>query len=913
MYAVLDLETSIYESFGRKANPFDPRNYIVAVGVKKQNGTRILTHKKIDSMLFPIGWLDGVTCLVGQNIKFDLLYLWDREDLQQYLKNGGRIYDTMYAEYLITGQHQRFENGQAEGLDLNTLSSLYGGSPKPDKIKEYWNDGIQTIDIPVDELLEYLAGDLDNTETAFLGQIKKYVPLGMSNTVKAHMEGLLATTEMEYNGLVVDENVSEVHIKELHTNIAELEKELETYIPTDLPPEIEWNWGSGDHLSALFFGGNIRYSKRVHKTDENGNLLYTKAEELVYVKTDGSTLTSEQFNDLEDKSCIEIHTKGKKVGQYVTRKVAVQGKPKYTTVDMYHAVFGYTEPRPEWKTKKDGVYQTGDKIKTVLAASGITVAQKIRELGKLQKLLGFYRYTDKEGVEKGLLTMVQSDGKIHHKLNHTTTVTGRLSSSDPNMQQCFDGDTEILTETGFIPFREFVELQDVPQVVQYHMTHNQSIWATPSRIIKKVYTGTMIRYVSENTDMFVTEDHRCVVYVPNKGHTSWLKAKYLDHDRAWQYAHIKVTKDGAVVAEKLTDGVIERIEVEDFPVYCVTVPTGAIVVRRNGKIYVSGNCPRSDTGKVREMFVSRFGEDGLVGEIDFSQLEVHGQAFLSGDENMKRDVTNKVDFHCMRVAAKLGEPYDEVKLKCKDEDHPQHKEYKKIRTGAKSFSFQRAYGASVATIAADTGMSIDDVQALADSEDRLYPSVVEYNNANMAEIQRSLANSATHVTKFDEETGRMVKYNVGFLVSPTGKRYSFLEQPAPEWMIEREEQRNAARARRGLPETPINRKTIAPQQVKNYPVQGFCGELMLNVCGVLFREFLKRDRWGNRAFLVNTVHDCVWIDCHKDVAHEVTAFVRDVMETAAQILEQRYKIVVDIPFYAEAEIGKNFYTMKGLH
>jgi len=913
MYCVIDLETSIYESYGRRANPFDARNYIVASGLKYQDGRKALRHKLADSSMFADNWLDGVTCLVGQNIKFDLQYLWKRSDIQQFLSRGGRIFDTMYAEYLMSGQHQRFENGQAEGLDLNTLAVKYGGTTKPDKIKEYWQAGIQTIDIDPTELLEYLDGDIENTEIVFLGQIKRYVGFGMTNCIKAHMEGLLGTIEMEVNGLVVNQETGETHRKELVQQIAECKAELDSFIPKDLPDSIQWNWGSGDHVSALFFGGTLRYDVREQKKDEDGNLLFTKAQEVVYVHKDGSSITNEQFEKLTDKDCLQVHVKGKKVGQYVTQKIDVQGNPKMHTVDAYFHVEGTTVPKPAWETKKKGVYQTGDKVKTILAAEGLAVAKTIHKLNKLQKLLGFYRYTDKAGVEKGLLTMVQSDGLIHHKLNTTTTVTGRLSSSDPNMQQCFDGETEIMTELGFIPFKEFVELTDIPKVVQFFLPQDQCVWVHPKRIIKQLYTGTMVRYVSENTDMYVTAGHRCVVRVRNKGHNSFLKAHFLNHERSYQYSHLIATKNGIVTAERVSEGEATSVEVEDFPVYCVTVHSGAIIVRRNGKTYVSGNCPRSDTGKVREMLVSRFGDDGKVAEVDFSQLEVHGQAFLSGDDNMKRDVTNKVDFHCMRVAAKLGEPYDDVKLKCKSEDHPQHKEYKKIRTGAKSFSFQRAYGASVATIAADTGMLIDDVQALADSEDKLYPAVVEYNNSNIEAVKASAANSSEYVTQFDDKTGRMIRYNVGYLVSPTGKRYSFLEQAPPEWMIERAENQNAARARRGLPAISVNRKTIAPQQVKNYPVQGFCGELMMNVVGALFREFIKHNRWNNKAFLINTVHDCIWVDCHKAVATEVVLKVKEIMEQAATILEKRYSITVDVPFYAEAEMGNNFYDMQGVH
>jgi len=914
-YAVIDLETSIYESFGRKANPFDSRNYIVANGLKYQDGRKLVLHKLRDESLFPAGWLDGVTCLVGQNIKFDMAYLWGREDVQAWLKAGGRIYDTMYAEYLMTGQHQRFENGQAEGLDLNSLALKYGGTTKPDIIKEYWQQGIQTIDIDQTELLSYLEGDIDNTEIVFLGQIKKYVPMGMTNTIKAHMEGLLATIEMECNGLAIDQDVGEVHRQELVKQIAELTSELDKNIPADLPPELTWNWNSGTHISALFFGGRLKFARRVQKTNDDGSFQFTKAKESCYVCNDETFITESEFEQLTDTTHLKVYSGGKKVGQFVKRNVDVQGEPKYHTVDMWHTLQGTVIPRAEWETKKEGVYQTDSKVKTILASEGHPLAKLIHNLGKLTKLLGFYRYTDKDGGERGLLTMIQEDGFIHHRLNTTTTVTGRLSSSDPNMQQCFDGETEILTSEGFIPFPEYCGgMSDIPPCAQFNMRTGAVTWVYPKKLLHYDYTGKMVRYESDHTSMYVTEDHRCVVSVRSGG-WGFLKAKYLNHPRGWQYSHMYVsTGQGTVIGETVNKHSLHQyVQVEDYPVYCVQVPERAIVVRRNGKVFVSGNCPRSDTGKVREMFVSRFGEDGQVAEVDFSQLEVHGQAYLSGDENMIRDVTNKVDFHCMRVAAKLKEDYEYVKVRCKDEDHPEHKQYKTLRTGAKSFSFQRAYGASVNTIAADTGMTVADVQALADSEDILYPGVGEYNTQNIAQVAHSANTSGEYVSMFEPDRCITVKYGIGYLISPTGKRYSFVQQDAPEWMKERQKKQDERNAKRGFRPMARDMKTIAPQTVKNYPIQGFCGELMMNVCGVLFREFLARNRWNNKAFLVNTVHDCVWVDAHKSVAHEVALKVKEIMEQAAQIMEKRYGIIVNVPFYAEAEIGKNFYQMEGVH
>jgi hypothetical protein len=72
------------------------------------------------------------------------------------------------------------------------------------------------------------------------------------------------------------------------------------------------------------------------------------------------------------------------------------------------------------------------------------------------------------------------------------------------------------------------------------------------------------------------------------------------------------------------------------------------------------NIPRGDKSTVKAMFVSRFGEHGTMGEIDYSQLEVVVMGLLSNDTNLVADLNRKVDFHCVRVAAREGCTYEEA-------------------------------------------------------------------------------------------------------------------------------------------------------------------------------------------------------------------------------------------------------------
>ena len=56
-----------------------------------------------------------------------------------------------------------------------------------------------------------------------------------------------------------------------------------------------------------------------------------------------------------------------------------------------------------------------------------------------------------------------------------------------------------------------------------------------------------------------------------------------------------------------------------------------------------------------------------------------------------------------------------------------------------------------------------------------------------------------------------------------------------------------------------------PTELKNYPIQGTGGEIVQMILGKIWRYFMAKENWGGKALLVNTVHDCYWIDTHPDI------------------------------------------------
>jgi len=72
--------------------------------------------------------------------------------------------------------------------------------------------------------------------------------------------------------------------------------------------------------------------------------------------------------------------------------------------------------------------------------------------------------------------------------------------------------------------------------------------------------------------------------------------------------------------------------------------------------------------RIKECFVSRWGEHGSIVEVDFSQLEVIGLAHLSGDEVLTQDILDGKDMHCVNAAFLYNEDYDVIRKAYLDED-----------------------------------------------------------------------------------------------------------------------------------------------------------------------------------------------------------------------------------------------------
>jgi DNA polymerase I len=222
--------------------------------------------------------------------------------------DGGLVWDCQLAEYLLDGMVQ-----ESHMLSLDEVAPRYGGTVKIDEVKALWEKGVDTHLIPRQLLLDYLlgrgddGGDILNTEKVFLGQLKAARERGMLNSMRLNMGALLASIEMERNGLWVNKALGLELAAQLEADIARLREQMQQYLPQDLP--FEFNWNSPRQKSALIFGGQVKYEAREAVLDERGEQAYALKEEEHYILCDGTT-TAAPPPDSADAVLYDVYSGG---------------------------------------------------------------------------------------------------------------------------------------------------------------------------------------------------------------------------------------------------------------------------------------------------------------------------------------------------------------------------------------------------------------------------------------------------------------------------------------------------------------------------------------------------------------------------------------------------------------------------
>lgn len=156
----IDCETTTWN----KGNCFDSRNTLVMVGIKWMNDRPTCISTQGEYYKIPQA-ITQADIIVGFNIKFDIHWLMN---IGVTFDNVKQIWDCQIAEFMLESQNNKYPS-------LNEALDKYELPRKLDVVKtEYWDKGINTDEIPIDILREYLEGDLIGTEEVFKRQAQQF-------------------------------------------------------------------------------------------------------------------------------------------------------------------------------------------------------------------------------------------------------------------------------------------------------------------------------------------------------------------------------------------------------------------------------------------------------------------------------------------------------------------------------------------------------------------------------------------------------------------------------------------------------------------------------------------------------------------------------------------------------------------
>lgn len=332
--------------------------------------------------------------LVGFNIKFDLH--WARR-LGVLPPEGVRVWDCQIAEFLLRGQTGAYPS-------LNEALARFELGQKIDKIAEYWAMGIDTTDIPKDELLLYNQEDVELTYRLYQKQLEALTPK-LRRLCWVMGLDLLVLEEMEWNGVKLNVEMCKQKAEAVSGEIETLRAELLEYAPTRL-----LNLGSGHHLSCFLFGGAFELT------------VPDRVETLVYKSGP---------------------RKGESYERTFWKTEVVECTP------LFNPLKG-TETKLKSKAggREHTVYSTGEDVLKQLrkpTAKHRKIIECLLRLAEYEKLLSTYY-----GALPALLEEMEwTDSTIHGQFNQVVARTGRISSSNPNMQN-FSGAVDELLVSRFV-------------------------------------------------------------------------------------------------------------------------------------------------------------------------------------------------------------------------------------------------------------------------------------------------------------------------------------------------------------------------------------------------------------------------------------------------------------------------------
>lgn len=390
MVLTFDTETTVKN----KGNCFTESNRLISYSIKcNDEKTNFHYYTDLEFGKALRTGFNEAKLLVGFNLKFDLNIVRRHLGLEPHPRV--RVWDCQLAEFILRGQQGSYPS-------LNESLARFNLGQKDDKVAEYWALGVETYDIPIEELKVYGDLDVDLSYQLYLKQ-QEVMTEKQKRLLMVMGLDLLVLADMEWNGVKFDVELCKEKANETAKELETITKELLQFAPT---PRI--NLDSGHQLSCMLYGGafEITYAvgeeQRVYKSGKHKGESYTR-----------------QIWETTAFSCSQLFTPIKGSKTKLVSKVAGVEYPIYATGE--DVLKQLKKPTKEHKRI-------------------VELLLKRAELAKLQT-------TYYEALPE-LLQEMEWGEYLHSSFNQCVTKTGRLSSTKPNGQN-FPGEVDRLLITRY--------------------------------------------------------------------------------------------------------------------------------------------------------------------------------------------------------------------------------------------------------------------------------------------------------------------------------------------------------------------------------------------------------------------------------------------------------------------------------
>jgi DNA polymerase I-like protein with 3'-5' exonuclease and polymerase domains len=323
-----------------------------------------------------------------------------------------------------------------------------------------------------------------------------------------------------------------------------------------------------------------------------------------------------------------------------------------------------------------------------------------------------------------------------------------------------------------------------------------------------------------------------------------------------RYALVKdkeeLARVGTVFAEQLKQGIEMSSTAKVEPVF-LGINGGKEYYlfpadNKQPKPYVQWRVPTT-----KEAFRATLGRQMLTA--DYSQIEVRIMAALSRDPWLTAAINSGKDIHCYMASDVYGIPYDEFYEAWKDDKHPKHDDYSKLRTNIKGTSFGVPYGAGAECVSNNTGLPLGAASDL---------------------ITRFFSKARILKTWLDRQ--RAGARCFGYSSSLKGRK-RFYRTPTMRAECDAKTLEKRAEAKKVREE----RESKIEREAGNQPIQASCVDLLKPAMVKIYLA-LRGGSWTGEliydAHVILTVHDEIVVEAREDQAQDVAKLMEGCMQEA---------------------------------